>query len=670
MGRHTHRLVEFRTGSALTAVLWACVLVLPGCSEGATPAPGPHLVYTRLAVDLLQDPPRWQSEAHVPGRPPRVEVACPSRDQVSDSGDQLALILPAPGSVTFTVTEEEGPVFLRSSMGVDLALARTLSRGMAALEVTFEIDVNGKRVATRQVGVRSSDAQSEVMNQTSYNSWVRLGPREVALVAGDQVRLSTRLPAGAPPTLPEVPAAFGSLRLEREFSRPRTLASTDRPNLVLVVMDTERSDRTQPYGYGRPTTPHLAELAKRGLTFEQAYSTSSWTWPATASMLTGLAPTAHGIRVHQNGFLAHELETLGEALQDVGFTTAAFVANPLVSETHNYSQGFEHFFGTPKMVKGDGIVPQAVQWLEENSDRRFFLYLHLADPHTPHLPSPEELLEFTGYQEAPFPSTALVTQSFIFKRALPPGPDGLPQAERLLREDEAPWYSDVYDAGVHQGDRALGELLAALKRLGHLGDTVIAYTSDHGEELLDHKSLGHGHELWEELVRVPLILAGPGLPQGRRLQVPVSNRHLGPTLARLGGTELRAPSDAQFLASGRDPAARPIFFETHEGWWKGSTATLYGVRRGKWVLHWGLDGGQAENSAAPQGGEVRLFDLSQDRGQRNNVAGAEAELVEELKTLISTELQRLQAQAPRQKSRTGWGTQALLEAMGYASGDD
>ena len=427
----------------------------------------------------------------------------------------------------------------------------------------------------------------------------------------------------------------------------------------------------QGIGGGFPLGACLAtEEAARGLTFEEAYSTSSWTWPATASMLTGLPPTAHGIRVHQSGFLAHELETLAEALQDVGFSTAAFVANPLVSATHNYSQGFEHFFGTPKMVKGEGILPQAVEWLEKHGDQRFFLYLHLADPHTPHLPSTEEMLEFTGRTESLVPPTALVTQSFRLKRALPPGPDGLPQAERILREGEGAWYSDVYDAGVHQGDRALGQLLAALERLGHTHDTVIAYTSDHGEELLEHKSLGHAHELWEELVRVPLILAGPGIPKNTRLPGPVSNRHLGPTLARLGGTELRAPIDALFLASGEAPPERPIFFETHEGWWKGSTATLYGVREGPWVLHWGLDGGQAERSAAPAGGEVRLYDLSQDRAQKNNLARAQPERVERLKRLISEELARLAPQAPRQKPRTGWGTRALLEAIGYASGED
>lgn len=641
-----------------------------GCGESAQPAPGPPLVYMRLAVDLLQDPPRWQSESHVPGHPPRVQVACPSRDQVSDSGDQLALILPPPASVTFRVSEDDGPVFLRASLGVDLAMARALSKGAPPLEITFGIEVNGESVATRRVTVRSSNPQEEVTNQTSHNSWVRLGPREVPLVPGDRVRLTTRLPAGAPATLPEAPAAFGSLRLEREHRRPRTLATPKHPNLVLVVMDTERADRTEPYGYARPTTPHLRALAARGLTFEEAYSTSSWTWPATASILTGLPPTAHGIRVHQSGFLAHELETLAEALQDVGFSTAAFVANPLVSATHNYSQGFEHFFGTPKMVKGEGILPQAVEWLEKHGDQRFFLYLHLADPHTPHLPSTEEMLEFTGRTESLVPPTALVTQSFRLKRALPPGPDGLPQAERILREGEGAWYSDVYDAGVHQGDRALGQLLAALERLGHTHDTVIAYTSDHGEELLEHKSLGHAHELWEELVRVPLILAGPGIPKNTRLPGPVSNRHLGPTLARLGGTELRAPIDALFLASGEAPPERPIFFETHEGWWKGSTATLYGVREGPWVLHWGLDGGQAERSAAPAGGEVRLYDLSQDRAQKNNLARAQPERVERLKRLISEELARLAPQAPRQKPRTGWGTRALLEAIGYASGED
>ena len=98
-------------------------------------------------------------------------------------------------------------VFLRTSFGVDLAMARALSKGAPLLEITFGVEVNGESVATRKVTVRSSDAEEEVTNQTSHNSWVRLGPREVPLMPGDRVRLTTRLPAGAPSTLPETPAA-------------------------------------------------------------------------------------------------------------------------------------------------------------------------------------------------------------------------------------------------------------------------------------------------------------------------------------------------------------------------------------------------------------------------------------------------------------------------------
>ncbi len=658
-------------------------VVLMGCSGGEGPDFGPkelplagsELVYTRLAADLLEGQPRWKTLHARPGDPPRVEVACPSRDQVSNSGDQLSLILPPPCAVEFNITSEDGPVSLQAAAGVDLALARRMSGGAPALAVTFQVHVNDKPVAQRIVEVRSSSANDEVMNKSSHNSWQPFDQGEIRLKPGDTVRLSTQLPPGVPKTLPPVPAAFGSLRLEREHRRSRTQASADRPNLVLLVMDTERADRTEPYGYHRPTTPHLKSLADRGLTYEHAYSTSSWTWPATASMLTGRPPTAHGVRVHQSGFLAHELQTLPEALQEVGFSTAAFVANPLVSADHNYSQGFEHFFGTPRMVKGDGLLPEVRAWLTEHCRERFFLYIHLADPHTPHTPSPEEMKQFTGLDEAPVPPTAMVTQTFRLKRGLPPGADGLPQYKRLLRPEEIPWYSDVYDASVHQGDRAVGQVLALLDELQLAGTTVLAYTSDHGEEVLDHKGLGHGHELWEELVRVPLILAGPGLPTGARIQTPVSTRHLAATLARFGGTQMPGtspgPGDSDiFLGSAEEPDARPVFFETHEGWWRGTTASIYGVRSGDWVLHWGLDGGQASVSGAPEGGEVRLYNLRDDPQQKGNLAELEPQQVKRLKHLISTELNRLHEYAPRQKARAGWGTQALLEAIGYASGDD
>jgi arylsulfatase A-like enzyme len=640
------------------------VLALAACSGSSDPA---DLTYRRVQVDLLEGQPRWTVETAA--RPPVVEVVCPSRDQVTDSGDRLALVLPPPAVVRFKITPEDGEVFLGASAGVHLTLARKLPRGAPPVVVDFEVQVNGRVVARRSVETRASRVEAELQNLAQHNSWSTLGPDEVPLSPGDEVVLRTLLPTKIPPGLGPIPAAFGSLRLERATTIPRAGASPEAPNLVLLVMDTERADRTGVHGYGRPTTPNLAALGERGLVFENAQAPSSWTWPSMASMLTGRPPAAHGVRVHQGGFLAHELETVAEVLQARGFTTGAFVANPLISATHNYDQGFEHFQGGKQLVGGERVVPPALAWLESNAGRRFFLYLHLVEPHTPHDPSPEDLRAFTGRETGLLPPNAMVPMTFELKDKHPPGPDGMPQMELVSSAEERQWFSDVYDACVYQGDRWLGEVTAGLERLGLTDNTVVVYTSDHGEELFDHRGLGHGHELWQELIHVPLVIAGPGIAPGR-VSVPVSNRQLGPTLARLGGASLPAVHDPLFLIDVESLAPRPLSFETHEGWWRGKTATLYGLREGDWVLHWALDGGQAGADWSDRDGETRLFNLAADPGETNDLATRHPERVASLKATLARELDAAARDAPVQKSRGGWGTKALIQAIGYASGDE
>ena len=652
-------------------IKWTILSLLLGMGTGSCSSEvAPMIEFGRLHEDLLEGEARWEATTGAPGAEPHVAVVSPSRDQVTDSGDRLSLILPPPGSVRFEITPEDGEVYLRASAGVDLSLAREMGPKDPPIQVRFTVKVNGEVQAQKLVRTRFSTAHGEVMNNVYYNSWASFGERDLPLEPGDQVELSTEIARGPTRDLGPIPAAFGSLRLEKRTSRETQSASPERPNLLLLVMDTERQDRLTPYGYERETTPNLQQLADRGLVFDEAYATSSWTWPSMASMLTGRAPTAHGVRVHQNGFLAYEFETLAEVLQEKGFRTGAFLANPLISDTHNYNQGFKDFHTRSKLSKGDAIIPKAIEWLLENGDRRFFLYLHLTDPHAPHLPSQEELERFTGYSQHLVPPNHLVTQTFRLKGVLPPGEDGFPQWEKLLRKGEDKWYSDVYDASVHQGDRWLGVLLKALGDQGLLKNTVIAYTADHGEELLDHRGLGHGHDLWQELIKVPLILAGPGIPGDKRVSVPVSNRHLAPTLARIGGTDLATPGEPVMLLSSEQLRPTPVFFETHEGWWKGRTASIYGVREGDWVLHWCLDGGQSPDLELDEGGETRLYHLGRDPGENNDLSDQEHERVERLKQMISSELQRWSSQIPSQKDRGGWGTQALMEAMGYAGGEE
>lgn len=626
----------------------------------------------RVARDLLAEPaPPWTVTTGSEKAPPVVDVVTPSIDNVTDAADRLALVMPPPAEVRFTVLEEDGPVWLKAAAGVDLSLARHLtSRGRSAgpVAVDFEVLVDGEPAFASRVVTRARGPQEEAAGAKDPHVWHHVGGEEgLPLQPGQVVTLRTSLPDGAPEGLPRVPAGFAGLVLERRVERPRTTASEDHPNLVWIVVDTERADRTTPYGYPRPTTPNLGRLADRGLLFEQAYASSSWTWPSTASLFTGRLPEGHGVVDFRSCYLADELETLAETLQSAGWTTGGFSGNPLIGPARGFDQGFEEFEVTAQCEKGDAVVPPALAWLSRQREHRFFLYVHLHDPHTPHTAREEDLDRFVRGPR--YPAMLMQGRTYELRGAKAHTPDGRPRPELLVEADEARWYSDAYDACVATGDHWVGVLLDQLEVWGLTENTLVAYSSDHGEELLDHGMLNHNHDLWEELVRVPLVLAGPGVPAGETRRVPVSNRHLPGTLAGHLGVDFPGPADALDLLG--ELPLRPVFMDTRHGWWNGRQfVEILGVRLDDWVLHWCPEGRDWGAESSPKGGQVRLYDLASDPGQTQDLASQEGERVERMRELIARKRQGLAGDRPQRKRRAGAQTLSMLRAAGYAGGDE
>ncbi len=217
--------------------------------------------------------------AERPDAAPRVGVLCPGSDYRMDGSDMPAFLLPPPAEASYSVPPELGAVRLLLRAGVDRsAFAQPVPSGA---RVGFTIDVDGARVFDGEV------ALEETLDWAG-TEWLDVPGGGLELVGGSEVRLRTEVRGW--PDAPALPAGFGGLRLVRETRVPRERSSPERPNVVFVVMDTLRADRLSAYGYERETSPHLARLASRGVRFEEAYSTASWTWPATASLLTGLLP--------------------------------------------------------------------------------------------------------------------------------------------------------------------------------------------------------------------------------------------------------------------------------------------------------------------------------------------------------------------------------------------
>ncbi len=640
--------------SRLSVLTAACAL-LAACG-GDEPPPGEPMEVFDIVRDLLADPPAWEVEREHPKQAPKVDVISPALHHSFDGADMIALVLPPPSQVGFTIDADDGPAVLRARVGVDITTFKHLSDAVPTASFQFEVAVNGDVRFSQTITIERGASRVG-------SSWLDVGGAAgVPVAAGDRVTLRclARDPEGelVEPG-PAAFAGFGGLRLERRLALPRSRSSAASPNLVLIVMDTLRVDRLATYGYSRPTSPRLDELAERGTVFENAYATASWTLPSTASMLTGLHPIEHGVENQGNFFLGWKLSTLAEALQRAGVSTAGWSGNPLISHSRNFSQGFERFEDDiVGFRKTDSFFDEIGAWIDGRGDERFFLYLHLTEPHQPYTPLEEGRAAFA-------PRAARDIDTGEIERRLEVGEhvdaNGVPRLDRAVTEREREDVSDLYDACVWSADHWLGRVSDALERAGLDERTVLVFTSDHGEELFDRGFVGHARSLMSELVRVPLVVAGPGVPAGVRIDAPVSNRLVAPYLAERGGAHLPTPFTARLFD---DPGDASVLFSTEKGEWNGKRGLrILGMRTGERVVHVAPDGAPWGSATAAEGGDVHVFDLASDPGERKNLwSESDASLREELERRFGA----LEPVFEGAELRVGAGTQYLLQRIGYA----
>jgi arylsulfatase A-like enzyme len=378
-------------------------------------------------------------------------------------------------------------------------------------------------------------------------------------------------------------------------------------SLLLVVVDTLRADHTSAYGYARETTPQLERLAAEGARVSTVYAPTATTGPTHAALFTGRHPRSVGVR--RNAVpLPEGFATLAEQLADAGLETAGIVSSFVLNRRFGFDRGFgmwDDQFDRERSTVGhrrfEGHVleegfdrrasdttDRALQWLAGVGGAPFFLFVHYFDPHEPYVP--------------PAP----------YVRRFAVDADASPRVRAAV----------LYDAEVSYTDAEIGRLLAGLDDLGLAGETLVAVTADHGEGLLDHGYLFHDVFLYEEAVRVPLVLRGPGIPAGQVLSGPVSLVDLLPTLLDLldrpSPSGIAGRSFAPALAGGALPdAERPIVLERRVfSSDRVGTIPVRGeklaVREGRWKY-----------IEAPEEKRRELYDLESDPGERVNLAQRE-----------------------------------------------
>lgn len=321
----------------------------------------------------------------------------------------------------------------------------------------------------------------------------------------------------------------------------------ERPNLVLVVLCSFRLDHSTLGGYERPTTPFLAEFAASGLAFENAVSASSWTKPATASLLSGLTPNVHNLwdeysisdilkeGATPNRVLSDGVVTLPEALREAGYATVGWINNVNAGEFFNLTQGFDEVV-TRHRLRAPEMLDELAAWLgRRDAGRPFFCLLFLRDAHTPYTPDYATYLRFnrsgnTVPEEEFAAHLAHVNQEA--SRLAWSGEEIPPQLRRS--------WIDLYDAALVRLDRDLARLPVVLDRAGVAAETLMVVTADHGEHFFDpglrgERPIGHGQSLGEPLLHIPLVFRGSGIPAGRRLPQVVRSIDLYPTLTELAG---------------------------------------------------------------------------------------------------------------------------------------
>ncbi|MHC5209192.1 MAG: sulfatase family protein [Planctomycetota bacterium] len=419
-------------------------------------------------------------------------------------------------------------------------------------------------------------------------------------------------------------------------------------NLLLISIDTLRPDGLGCYGNARPTSPTLDALAAAGVLFEDVTATSPWTLPSHASLLTGIYPNRHGLKSHRLRLPA-ELSTWAEVLEARGVKTAAIVNSHNVGERYGLQRGFRDFEHVQEVVElrePTAVEERALQWIEEHDGSPFFLFLHFYDVHSDYASLPEYEAHFASSSDSHLDGST--KQLLAFRKGLVD-----------IDPDDARHLLDLYEAGIRQMDDGLGRILAALEERDLRRDTLIVVVSDHGEEFLEHGGVLHGRTQYQELLRVPWILAGPGVRAGERVSTPVSLVDVMPTCLALLGLEPPAGldgldvSDAWRTDAGAYAGAdgRVIFGGADHNNAAGDDVTR-SARSGRYKLI--LD--RVTGTSA-------LYDVVADPGERDDISAEHAELA----AMLRTQLERYeahQAQGDSLPALTPEETERL-RALGY-----
>jgi arylsulfatase A-like enzyme len=429
--------------------------------------------------------------------------------------------------------------------------------------------------------------------------------------------------------------AFGAVTVGSRLAERGRMAGlgpvpAGKPNILLLVLDTERGDHLSWSGYPRKTTPILDSLAEQGLGHLAAFAPSAWTLPSHATIFTSRPQREHRAGIMRRPYLDDRLPTLAGELAGAGYVTGGFVANTFWCGRHTgLARGFHRYrdlygnagdavartslgrrlayrvlprFGPsniPGRKSAADVNAEFLGWLDRAGSHPWFGFLNYLDVHAPYrAPAPFDGM-YSGQPRRRESAGAIAIGRLD-------GGEGPPNPETLRRA------IDSYDEALRFLDAQIGNLLLELKRRGRLENTLIIVTSDHGESFGEHNMMNHGHSLYRDQLHVPLILAWAGHITPRVELRPVGIDRIPATVVAAAGLAPGVFRGTSLLDSAA--AGEPVLSEMARRWpeasrWPSSRASWASLVEGRWHF------------LAPDSGAVELYDYVADPEERMNLAG-------------------------------------------------
>jgi arylsulfatase A-like enzyme len=412
-------------------------------------------------------------------------------------------------------------------------------------------------------------------------------------------------------------------------------------NLIIVAYDALQAAHVSHLGYGRETTPMIDAIAHDGVSFSQNISAASWTVPSYMSIFTGLYPTEHKVVNKFVKFTKEEkvitnlknvspdVVTLAQILKNNGYATGGFTGDAGVGSAFGYNIGFDEYYDKTAFGSMGEAGEKAIEWVKNNKDKKIFLFLHGYDAHG-------QFKVAENYKGMFAPADYKGKYKGTPKEQGALREEGLKNGRIYLSDEDVDFWRSWYDSKIRDEDDRFKKIYEELGSLGVLNNALILVISDHGTGFYEHYTFDHGQALYDELIRVPLVISGPNLPKGKIISSQVGTIDIAPTIMDILGIDPGAKYSSQLrgksllpLITGKTSESEDIYSETD---YRNYTHQRSVRTKDGWKLILTLENGKVE-----------LYDLNKDPAEKNNIAQENASLAFELELKVKKHMEEMGA---------------------------